>query len=505
MKNEFDNEFNTEFNNEFHNEDNNEFNNEIRNEDNNEFNNEYNNGNTNDNTNEYSENKYYQSNEYLGLSEQYNQMYDQKENTVEIYPNVNEKKPRKGRGIISVAKLTAAAIAFGMIAGASFQGYSYLTNRQDTINEKAVEKAEDKANEIQTLDGLLSDAKGEDGKTAVTVDSVKDNIISDVSGVVESVMPAIVAINSSATVTDSDMFGREFNQEVAGSGSGIIVGQIGSEILIVTNNHVVNGAQNVEIVFSDETKATATIKGTESNSDLAVVSVPLDQLSEETASSIKIATLGSSDDLKAGQMSIAIGNALGYGQSVTVGYISALDREVTIDNVTMNLLQTDAAINPGNSGGALLNAQGEVIGINSVKYASAEVEGMGYAIPISEAIPIINELMNRETLTASEQGFLGINISTAQNVTQAHSERFQMPIGVYVNDVVEESPVANAGLQKGSIIVGIDDKTVETIDDLISILSYSKAGEKVTLVINVSENGAYVEKELTVTLGNKPQ
>jgi serine protease Do len=207
--------------------------------------------------------------------------------------------------------------------------------------------------------------------------------------------------------------------------------------------------------------------------------------------------------MQAGEMVITIGNALGYGQSVTVGYVSAVDREVTIEDQTMTLLQTDAAINPGNSGGALINTAGEVIGINSVKFASQEVEGMGYAIPISDVVPMINELMNREVIAAEEQGFLGIDTSTAQEVTELYAARFNMPIGIYVNGVVENSPAATAGLMQGDIITGLDGSTIETIEDLKNALSYKKAGQTVKLKIRVLDNGAYAERVLEIALGEK--
>ncbi|HWT26588.1 MAG TPA: trypsin-like peptidase domain-containing protein, partial [Mobilitalea sp.] len=296
----------------------------------------------------------------------------------------------------------------------------------------------------------------------------------------------------------------QVSQPAQDSGSGIIIGQNDSQILIVTNNHVIQDSTDVEVTFSDNTTAKATIKGADANTDLAVLSINKKELSDKTASTIKIATLGDSNNVKPGEMAIAIGNALGYGQSVTVGYISALNREVTISNNTMKLLQTDAAINPGNSGGALLNTAGQVIGINSVKYASSDVEGMGYAIPISTAIPMINELMNRQTVSKSEQGYLGIDSSTAQNVTDVTAQSFNMPVGVYVNDVVKGSPAEKAGLKSGNIITGVDNTTIKTIDDLANALSYKKAGDTIALKISVLNNGQYTEKSLSVTLGARP-
>ncbi|MGB4658395.1 MAG: trypsin-like peptidase domain-containing protein [Mobilitalea sp.] len=404
---------------------------------------------------------------------------------------VDEIKPKRKRKFVGTFKLVAAAIAFGLIAGVAFQGY-YMVTTPDTT-----ETAKSNNLELQVADTSTS------SDTIVPTSTDSDSVVTDVSDVVANVMPSIVAINSTVTETSYDIFGQEYSQEGEGSGSGIIVGQNGSEILIATNNHVITGATAVEIVFADETTAAGTVKGSDATADLAVVSVDVAELTKETLAAIKVATLGNSDEVKAGEMAIAIGNALGYGQSVTVGYISAVDREVTIDETTMTLLQTDAAINPGNSGGALINTSGQVIGINSVKYASEEVEGMGYAIPISDAVPMINELMNREVVDTSDQGFLGINTTTAQEVTEVYAARFNMPIGVYINDVVEGSPAEEAGLIQGDIITGIGSVKIETIEDMISALSYKKAGETIELVIQVRNNGAYEEKTIEVTLATK--
>ncbi|MDD3174501.1 MAG: trypsin-like peptidase domain-containing protein [Herbinix sp.] len=414
-----------------------------------------------------------------------------------VYPNpqVNdEKKPKKKRKVPGVFKLTAAAVAFGLIAGTVFQGYYLVMKATGNI-------AQNDSNNVKVAEVTQSTDSGDTIVPASTTSS--DDVVTDVSNIVDNVMPSIVAINSSGTSTSYDVFGRAYSEQVGGSGSGIIIAQNASELLIVTNNHVIEGATSVEIVFTDETKASAEIKGADANADLAVLSVDMNDLSKDTVASIKVATLGDSDKVEAGDMAIAIGNALGYGQSVTVGYISAVNREVTIDENTMTLLQTDAAINPGNSGGALLNTQGQVIGINSVKYASAEVEGMGYAIPISNALPMINELMNRETISADKQGFLGIDASTAQNVTEDYATRFDMPVGVYVNDVIADSPAEAAGLEQGDIITGVDDAKIETIDDLVNVLSYKKAGQTIDLKIQVKSGGNYQEKTLQVTLVKK--
>jgi serine protease Do len=350
----------------------------------------------------------------------------------------------------------------------------------------------------------MDDVSSVDDNQVLPINSTNGAIVTDVSEVVANVMPSIVAIKSTSTVTTYDFFGRKLNRSAQGNGSGFIIGQNGSDLYIVTNNHVIEDVDYVEVVFADDATAEATVKNADPKTDLAVLIVNANKLSEETLSSIKVASLGDSDNIKVGEMAIAIGNALGYGQSITVGYISALDREITVDGIKMTLLQTDAAINPGNSGGALINIAGEVIGINTVKYAAEEVEGMGYAIPISSAIPMINELINRELLNESERGFLGINLTTARNVTEVFSQSFNMPVGIFVNDVVEDSPAEKAGLKQGNIIVGFNYMKVETIDDLLNILTYSRAGEEITLVVKVLENGEYIEKELKVTLSHRP-
>lgn len=404
--------------------------------------------------------------------------------------NVKELKKKKVRKFFKkFSGLVAAAAVFGLVAGGCFQYVNQGGFQKNTVVESNQE------NSLET-DNNDAASNGDVISTSTTKPTV-----TDVSTVVENVMPAIVAINSSSTQTEYDFFGRVYENEVSGSGSGIIIGQNDDEILIVTNNHVISGATAIEIVFNDDSKAIAKLKGAEPTSDLAVVAVDINDLSKETRSQIKIATLGDSDEVKTGELAIAIGNALGYGQSVTVGYISALNREVSLEDTTLNLLQTDAAINPGNSGGALLNASGEVIGINSVKYADTSVEGIGYAIPISDAIPIINDLMNREDLDESESAYLGIQ---AKTVDESYSQAFNMPIGVYVASVGEGTPAEVAGLHKGDIITNINGKDIKNSEQLQSFLSYTRAGTKVELKVSVLENGSYTEKTLEVTLGSRP-
>jgi len=322
----------------------------------------------------------------------------------------------------------------------------------------------------------------------------------DVSTVVENAMPFIVSVRSEIIQVTHDIFGRRSEISGIGAGSGIIIGQNKKELMIVTNEHVISDAARIFVVLDDGTECSAELKGSDVNSDLAVLTIRLSELSKETKAHIRVAVLGNSDVLQTGAMTIAIGNALGYGQSTTVGYVSAVDRSITIDNVERSLIQTDAAINPGNSGGALLNVRGEVIGINSVKYASEEVEGIGYAIPIMDAIPIINDLMNREELSENEAGYLGIQ---GQTVTSAYSLRFGIPVGVYINAVESGSPADNAGLKKGDIIVKINGRSVSTTEDLQTILDYTRAGTTVTVTVSTVSGREYEEEDYLVTLGRR--
>lgn len=411
-------------------------------------------------------------------------------NVVEVKAKSKSKEAGK-----KVAKFVGGAFVFGAVAGFSFSGYqlfaSNFLGQQEAMIATTEAPAENE--EIEEKKALTT--------TAATTDSSTSGY--DVSSVVENVEPAIVAIN--CTISDTTgmggLFGQDFQQEVTGSGSGIIIGENSKELLIVTNNHVISGDDaSVEVVFSDGTTAQATIKGTDSDSDLAIISINLSDLKDSTKNSIKIATLGDSDATKVGEIAIAIGNALGYGQSVTVGYISAKDREVILEDNTMILLQTDAAINPGNSGGALLNAAGEVIGINTVKYASDEVEGMGYAIPISSAIPIINDLMNREQLSEEEQAYLGI---MGRDVTESYAQSFNIPEGIYVGQVSEGSPAKEAGIIAGDVITSFNGRSVSTMAGLQEILSYTRAGETIEIIVKRLNSGEYVEKMIKVTLGSK--
>lgn len=403
--------------------------------------------------------------------------------------------------------LVVSAILFGAIAGGVFVGITALDRYFNSKNEPQDKIELGDVSENDVVDGddkhdvslQQTNVPEIEGDTATNLVSV-----TDVSGVVESVMPAVVAINCYETYRSSGWYGSSEETEVlSGSGSGIIVGQNDVEVLIVTNNHVIEGAERITIAFSDGTSVDGSVKGTAPSSDLAVVAVNFDNMSEETLSAIRIARLGNSDDVVVGEMAIAIGNALGYGQSVTVGYISAKDRQVTVDNVTYTLIQTDAAINPGNSGGALLNRYGEVIGINSVKYSDSSVEGMGFAIPISNITDIIQELSNREELDESESGYLGIQVG--KEITREFSNMLGIPQGLYVSDVVKDSPAEKGGIYAGDIIVKVDNVTVATMSDLQSFLSYTRAGTQVEVTVQRIRNGEYREIVLEITLDTKPE
>ena len=314
-------------------------------------------------------------------------------------------------------------------------------------------------------------------------------------------MPSIVSITGKFETTSQSWFGQTQSSESEGVGSGIIIGKKDGKILIATNNHVVVDAKSLSVGFVDGKSASATIRGTDSDADLAVVEVNTKDMKASTLKKIAVITLGDSSKLKTGERAIAIGNALGYGQSVTGGYISALNRQVQLTDKTMTLIQTDAAINPGNSGGALLNSKGELIGINTVKYSSEDVEGMGYAIPINTAKPIINKLIKNEATSESEQAYLGVS---GQTIDSSMASQFDMPSGVYVQQVIKSSPAQKAGISAGDVIVSIDGSSVSTMDGLKEKISNLKAGKKVKIVVKrQNQMGTYEKKTLTVTLGKK--
>ena len=410
--------------------------------------------------------------------------------TVEPEPTpVKKKKFKFGK----ILKWTAKAACFGMIAGATFFGMNYLGAKIWGVTP------------LQTTLGSTQNSYGNGTPLNITlgstntIEGVQNPAENVVVQVVEENMPATVAVKSTFLHTYS-YWGQQYQQESQGSGSGFIVGMNEKELLIATNNHVIEDATKIEITFIDDTVLEATIKGTDTIADLAIIAVPLNTISIETLSKIRVATLGDSDNVRLGQMAIAIGNALGYGQSVTVGYISAKDREVSVDGNTMVLLQTDAAINGGNSGGPLFNTKGEVIGINSVKYADTNVEGMCFAIPISRATPILNELMNRETLTEEEKGFLGVSTRT---VTDDIASLYGWPTGAYIISVQEGSPAETAGIYVQDIVTSVNGVQITTADQLVNAISSYRYGSTVEIKVQRLNNGKYEEITLNVTLAKR--
>ena len=389
-------------------------------------------------------------------------------------------KPKKGY-MKKVALVVGAAVLFGAVGGVTMQGTSYLTGKLLGKNTKST---------VGTTK-TVSNAKLTTSTSTVT---------SDVSDIVENTLPSIVSITNMSVQEVQNFFGGISQQESESAGSGIVISQNDSELLVVTNNHVVEGSDTLTVTFNDGNSVEAQIKGTDSARDLAVVAVPLDKISDDTMNAIKVATLGDSDSLKVGEPAIAIGNALGYGQSVTTGIVSATGR--TIDGFDGEYIQTDAAINPGNSGGALLNANGEVIGINSAKINSSAVEGMGFAIPISDASDVIQNLMNKETrskVSDEERGYLGIK---GYDVSEEGAQMYNMPTGVYVKEVMSGGGAEKAGLTKGSIITGFEGSSISSMSSLQEQLQYYKAGEEVTLTVQIPDkNGEYTEKDIKVTLG----
>ena len=425
-----------------------------------------------------------------GTSDYYNSSYNSSNYN---FSDDNNGKKKKDSFPKKLLKTVTLAAVFGLVASATFQGGNLIGAKLFGVETNI-------SNETEHTGGT---EQIEDKKEPLSVTQTNAQgtfpVATDVSNLVENTMPSMVAITSTI-VENYSYFGRTFSQEADGSGSGIIVGKNDNQLLIVTNNHVIDGAKTISVCFIDKEIVQAEVKGTDPASDLAVVAIDMDTIKDSTKALIKVATLGSSEDVKLGQMAVAIGNALGYGQSVTVGYISAKDRNITVGSgssaATMNLLQTDAAINPGNSGGALLNLKGEVIGINSAKLADTDVEGMGYAIPITEAIPIINELMNREVLKESEKGYLGI---TGQDITEENNI-YNMPTGVYVYEVAEEGAAKEAGMQQGDIIVKINGNTVKNMEAVQNKVNNTKVGTKITVTVMRNINGTYQEVELEVTL-----
>lgn len=401
--------------------------------------------------------------------------------------------PRKKSGSKLLQKLAVAAgvgLCFGLFAGAGFwavqSAAGLLTGEETTAQSESQQEQ------------VTVQPAGE----VVAASNTVTTVVTDVTDVVEDVMPSVVSITNVFTET-SNFFGQKLESQNQASGSGIIVGENDTELLVVTNQHVIADADILNVQFIDGEQAEAQIKGYDSDKDLAVIAVPLDKIKASTKNSIEVAKLGDSDALTVGEPAIAIGNALGYGQSVTTGVISALDRVVEGTNNGNGLIQTDAAINPGNSGGALLNMNGEVIGINSNKIGGTVVEGMGYAIPISSAKPIIEDLMSKKTkvkVEEDEKAYLGIS---GVNVTEEVSQMYGMPKGVYIGQVYEGTAAQQAGLVKGDIITKFDGSSVASMEELQKMMEYYPAGSEVVITIQQGSPSGYQEKEVTVILGAK--
>ena len=481
---------------------------------NNEFNNNnYNDNNNNVNTgmNEQNQNgpvqnnrytqpdfTFYNGNSYQRNGEAPNNNYQQYQNyTPYEEPKKQkpkrEKKERKPGGFgTKLVKCAALALVFGLVAGGTMVGVQYaatpLLSTSSTANAENQQNASDEKNNITT--------------TAVS----NTYVAVDVSDIVDEVMPSIVAITNISETEYRSFWGGSQTYESTSAGSGIIVDRDDEYLYIATNNHVIDGAKTLTVTFINDATVSAEVKGTDPSIDLAVVKVALNSIESSTMETIKIATLGNSDELRVGEASIAIGNALGYGQSVTMGVISALDRVVTVSDSSSNtgytaeLIQTDAAINPGNSGGALLNSRGEVVGINSVKYADTDVEGIGYAIPMSTAAPVIEELITKEKVDESNSSYLGI---AGVDVTNDVASTYNMPTGVYVAQVLENTAAAKYGIIPGDIITKFDGKEITSMDSLTSTLQYYAAGTTVEVTVMRANNGQYEEKIIEVVLGKK--
>ena len=407
------------------------------------------------------------------------------------------KKKKEHKKMPKAVAVTGLALMFGVVSSATFLTTNYVGTKVLKLGTTQ------KSTSTTSTSAVTSNASLTKTSSVVT---------SDVSSVVENVMPSIVSITNMSVQEVQNFFGGTSKQESESAGTGIIISQNDSELLVVTNNHVVAGSNTLTVTFADGNSVEANIKGTDSEYDVAVVAVPLDSISEDTKKAISVATLGDSTELKVGEPAIAIGNALGYGQSVTTGVISALNRSVSETDQTtgettessVKLIQTDAAINPGNSGGALVNASGEVIGINSSKLVGDSVEGVGYAIPISDVSDLIENLMNQETKTKvaeADQGAIGIK---GMSVSTEYSQQLNMPEGVYASEVTKGGGAEKAGMTRGCIITGINGTTVSSMDDLQEQLQYYAKGDEVELTIQVPQsNGEYQEQSVNVTLGAK--
>ena len=446
----------------------------------------------------------YHENQNTGMGDENNGLHTEA-------PKQTRKKKhtgRAGRTAKRIGAITLSAVLFGGVAAGTFQGVNYLSGYTAVQTESASAGSAAEGSAA----GTTQPSDSGNGQVLQTASSASSDSMS-VADVAEAVMPSIVSITNRSVQEVQNYFsmfgyygGQPLEEETESVGSGIIIGQNDTELLIVTNNHVVEGADSLTVSFVDNQSYEANLKGTDSGNDLAVIAVPLENISSDTMSQIKVATLGDSDSLRVGEQVVAIGNALGYGQSVTTGIVSATNRTLTTadedgsDSTTATYIQTDAAINPGNSGGALVNMQGEVIGINSAKLASTEVEGMGYAIPISRVSDIINTLMNETTLTIvdeADRGSIGITVTT---VPESVTEVYGIPTGVYVSDVPAGSNAEAAGLRRGDVITALDGRSVTDVSQLQTLLQYYSAGQTVTLTVQSIENNTYTEKTITTTL-----
>ena len=417
------------------------------------------------------------------MDNQYNYYVPEQNVTPEAPINQKEdKQPKKPFRMPKIVMILCFAVVFGVVGGAAFQTTNLIGNK---------------------IFGTTASNSKSTGVSTVPVTKTSSTVVSDVSDVVKNVMPSVVSITNMSVQQVQSFFGGTSEQESESTGSGIIVGQNDTELLIVTNNHVVEGSDTLTVSFVDDKSVEAQVKGTDTEKDLAVVAVQIKDIESDTMDAIAVATLGDSTKLQVGEPAIAIGNALGYGQSVTTGVISATDRDIQMEGFDTALIQTDAAINPGNSGGALVNANGEVIGINTVKVSSDAVEGMGYAIPISDANDTITKLMNQETktkVTEAKKGYIGIK---GVDVTTESAAMYNMPVGVYVSEAIEGGGAADAGITKGSIITSFEGTAIDSMATLQAQLEYYEAGTKVSLTIQVpAQDGSYTEQKVEVTLGS---
>lgn len=436
--------------------------------------------------------------------------------------NQNDHKPRKEKSGFGkkLAMAVVLGLFFGVCAGIGFFSIGFATGKNSqsdavTVSEEQAVTVEtyesqeetESTDSVDKVETLPQETVPEiaQSKPVLSESGSVTAVVTDVTGIVEQVMPAMVSILNNYTERTS-YFGQTYTQQEQASGSGIIIGENDTELLLVTNYHVIENADSLEVTFVNEETAEAVVKGTDQSMDLAVISIPLKNLNRNTQNAIAIATLGDSDALSIGEPAIAIGNALGYGQSVTTGVISALNRMLESNDGSKSgpFIQTDAAINPGNSGGALLNIKGELVGINSNKIGGSKIEGMGYAIPISAAKPILSDLMSRETrfkVADEKRGYLGI---TGINITDVEAQMYGMPQGVYINQVLENAAADKAGLKKGDIIVKIGDREIQSMDDLKEELEYYEAGSEVTFTVMQMADGGYASTSIRVVLGAKP-